>query len=700
MVFEILSGAGIVIAFLAGIRLMQSPHTALWGNRLGALAMLAAIALAIREFGIDGSGIVFVLAGGAAGAILGQKVHMIQMPQMVALFNGLGGAASALVAATAMAAPSDEVIPVFWLTAALALGIGTLTFGGSIIAALKLHARISQKPVIFPAQSAVLGFLLFSGAVFTGLLVFEQTAVYPLLLILVFAAYGVLMALRVGGADMPVIISFLNSLSGIAASVSGLAVGDPVLAGVGALVGVAGMILTQVMCRSMNRSLAAVLGGFRVGEPREEEDRHSESAPSAGAGASAASAGSAAVEAPQGAGTPHGAVAPAAAAGSAAAGSSESPKRRLTEENLYPLLHEAERVIIVPGYGMALAKAQRAVKTLANLLARDGKRVSFAIHPVAGRMPGHMNVLLAEAGIGFNRLHDMRVINPEFQKADVAIIVGACDVVNPAASTAKGTPIYGMPVLSVSQARAVVICNLDDKPGYSGVENTLYSQEHVIPLWGDAAATLERITAGYRGARAELPADTGAAVEMSETALEIRERIRASGAPSALTAASHVAVVPGYGMARAYAGEAVKVLIDSLKASGKRVVVGIHPYAGRIPGHIPFLLDQAGVEDRLFGFPKDMNADFASFDLVIGVGANDIINPSLAVKAAEEPFVVPPFDAWRAKQIILCNVSADTGWAGVPNPLFSRNNVITLSGDAQEALSVLTDEYAAIPTAQ
>ena len=653
MVLELVAGVAITVGFLVGIRLMQSPATALWGNRLGALAMLAAIALAIHEFGIDASGLVFVLAGGAAGVLLGQKVHMIQMPQMVALFNGLGGAASALVAATAMATETADAFWVFWLTAALALGIGVLTFSGSIIAALKLHNWISQKPVMLTGHTLVLSILLLAGTVLIALVVAFQEALYPVLILAVFALYGILMALRIGGADMPVIISFLNSLSGIAASVSGLAVGNPVLAGVGALVGVAGMILTQVMCRAMNRSLAAVLSGFQAAKP------------DAGAG----------TWMPARAETEGG-----------------TAKRNLTEDDLYPVLHEAERVIFVPGYGMALAKAQRTVKTLANAFVRDGKQVSFAIHPVAGRMPGHMNVLLAEAGIGFNKLHDMRVINPEFPQTDVVIIVGACDVVNPAASTARGTPIYGMPVLNAVQARAVVVCNLDEKPGYSGVENTLYRQSHVIPMWGDAAETLSRITAEYRSSR-ETTAATADSGETERRALqEMRSRIRSSEIATELSNASKVAIIPGYGMARGHAAEGVKALIDALTATGVRVTVGIHPYAGRILGHIPFLLSEAGVEDHLYGFPSDLNTAFPSFDLVIGVGANDILNPGLSEAAGDQPFVVPPFRAWEAKRLILFNLAEDTGWAEVTNPIFSMDHALMLPGDARDSVAALADE--------
>ena len=442
----------ILAGFLVGLRLMHSPSTALWGNRLSAFFMILALVLGIREAGAPGNFHLWLLVGlgGAGGIILAQKVKMIHMPQTVALFNGLGGAASALVAGAAAFLYSGTELFVFWLTAALALSIGTLTFSGSIVALLKLQGWISQKPVILKAHGVVSLFFLAAGIFLVILSVtFKGLYLAPFfgLLAFFFAFYGILTTLRVGGADMPVIIAFLNSLSGIAASISGLAVNNPLLAGAGALVGVAGLILTRLMCQAMNRSLSTVLGGFRIISTLVEEELK---------------------------GT-----------------EKEKPEEESSPHDRIPqLLEEAQKIVIVPGYGMAVAQAQGQVKKLVDLLEERGREVRIAIHPVAGRMPGHMNVLLAEAGFDYEKMNDLEAINPELPRTDLVIVVGACDVVNPAANTAEGTPIYGMPVLNVEEASNVIICNMDANPGYSGVENPLYSRKHVLPLWGDAAESL------------------------------------------------------------------------------------------------------------------------------------------------------------------------------------------------------------------
>lgn len=453
---EVMLAVLIIAGFLFGIRLMQSPRTALWGNRLGAFCMALAVLFAVQALGAFQNYLlwVYILLGGGLGVFLGQNVKMIQMPQAVALLNGFGGGASALVAGIA-AGLYPEGYWLFWLTASLALGVGSLTFGGSVVAALKLQGWVSQRPLFLKGHGIILRGLLLAGAFAVILSLFLGRAYFSYLLpvlVTLFACYGIFLALRVGGADMPVMISFLNSLSGLAASVSGLAVSNPLLAGGGALVGVAGMILTRLMCRAMNRSLTAVLGGiaatFSPAEKVPEEE--------------------AAVD--------------------------EGKKKVIPRKDLPQLLLEAKKVIIVPGYGMALAQAQQAVKELIDALEEGGKEVKVAIHPVAGRMPGHMNVLLAEVGIDYEKLYDMDTINPEFAQADLVIVVGACDVVNPAAQTVEGTPISGMPILRVEEAENIIVCNLDDQPGYSGVENSLYGKEKVITMWGNAAETVPWLT--------------------------------------------------------------------------------------------------------------------------------------------------------------------------------------------------------------
>ncbi len=450
----------IIIAFLVGIHMMQSPETAVKGNRLGALAMIVAILLALWKSGAITiySAWILLAVGSIIGILLGQVVTMIRMPQTVALLNGLGGAASALVAGAVAAYPIGSEPNVFWFTAALALGLGVLTLVGSIVAALKLQGWISQRPVFIYGHNILLGVFLLAGTllVFSALfypgLNFNQL-ILPLT-IAAFAIYGLLMSIRVGGADMPIMISFYNSLSGVAAAVAALTVFDLLQTGVGALVGVAGLILTQIMCRAMNRNLPAVLGGIKV------KPLDAKTFPGLGIGKD-----------------------------------NSTTEKTDPKEKLPAILKEAQTVVIVPGYGMAVGQAQQAVKDLIDTLQNSGKDVKIGIHPVAGRMPGHMNVLLAEVGIPYDMLFDIEVINPEFASTDLVIAVGANDVINPAANTAEGTPIYGMPILQVSQSKHVLLCNRSANPGYSGVPNTLYYEPTTTVLLGNAQETVPELTA-------------------------------------------------------------------------------------------------------------------------------------------------------------------------------------------------------------
>ena len=493
MAITIVFAALIIIGFLAGIRLMQSPRTALWGNRLGALAMLFAITWTFIATGQGSfsSAIIYVVIGGILGLILGQSVRMIHMPQTVALLNGFGGAASALVVWSAVLGYGGEgTIMLFWGTAGLALGVGSLTFSGSIIAVLKLQGLAFRIPIQLKGHGHILRVAILAAALliiinmsFLGLY-FGQFMPFIALLGLI---AGFLMTLRIGGADMPIVISLLNSFSGIAAAVAGLAVENLILSGTGALVGVAGLILTRIMCRAMNRSLLAVLAGFipgaQVKAPPVQEERLSFDAVT---GISSKEGGEELTTEETLTAEEEKAVEDTGQA---------AVEDKFPEESLSKLLQNATRVIIVPGYGMAVAQAQMAVRQLTDALEGKGKEVKFAIHPVAGRMPGHMNVLLAEAGIDYEKLMDIDAINPQFAHADLVIIVGACDVVNPAANAAEGTPISGMPILDAEKAKNIIICNLDEKPGYSGVDNLLYKQPQVITLWGDAAQTIPRLTA-------------------------------------------------------------------------------------------------------------------------------------------------------------------------------------------------------------
>ena len=453
-------GISVVLAglVLLGIKWMSSPKTAVRGNRLSAFSMLAAIVMVLWKNEILSVPLLWVAMaiGGIIGYIMSVRATMIQMPQMVALLNGLGGGASALVA-LAEVIDSYSVLPAFnKIAGQLGLIVGGLTFSGSLIAAAKLDRRMTQRPIVLKNHNLLLNGCIVVMLILSALTLGIESAALPIsiLVVLLSLTYGVLFAIRVGGADMPITISLLNSFSGLAGSIVGFTISEPLLVAVGAIVGASGLILTQIMCKAMNRSLASVLSGAVASPPKAAKEK----AP--------------AVEKPQ-----------------AADSEPAKPEKKTPGE----ILAEAKKVIIVPGYGMALAQAQSQVKQLMDILEDRGAEVKFAIHPVAGRMPGHMNVLLAEVDVPYEKLCEMDDINPEFAETDVAIVVGACDVVNPAANTAEGTPIYGMPVLDVDKAKHVIVCNLDTNPGYSGVDNPLYEMDHVYLLLGDAKQTLDSL---------------------------------------------------------------------------------------------------------------------------------------------------------------------------------------------------------------
>lgn len=465
---HILIEAVLAIAILWGIRLMGAPDTAVRGNRLAALSLLAAIMLVLWPNTILTLPMLLVslAVGSILGILLAMRVTMLQMPQMVALLNGLGGAASMLTAFVASDAGKGTTGFYGLATGGLAVAVGGVTLSGSLVAAAKLHGLLPQRPIRRPFGPRVFMALLIillcplilSGGQWTtpnAILWVEVIAVCSLV-------FGVVFTLPVGGADMPITISLLNSMSGVAASICGFVVDDAFLVAAGAIVGAAGLILTQVMCRAMNRSLMQVLTGATVA-PANTPDPAIQSLRK-----------------------------PAAQDGDP--GLAE-PDNSAAFDPVESLL-QARNVVIVPGYGMALGEAETQVRDLYDLLEGQGKDVRFAIHPVAGRMPGHMTVLLADVDIPYDRMVQLDDINPEFAKTDVALIVGACDVVNPAAITAKGTPIYGMPILHAHDAKHVIICNADTKPGYSGIDNPLYTGDNVVLLLGNAASTLEGLLIG------------------------------------------------------------------------------------------------------------------------------------------------------------------------------------------------------------
>ena len=642
----------IPLLVLAGLWMMSRVSSSVNGNRTSILAMILAILVAFWGHGMVPllCTLFFILIGLVIGFMMARKVKMIEMPEMVGLLNGLGGGASALVGiVTLMGITSPEVsitsagmhADSFSLgafessTGVLAVIVGMITLVGSLIAAGKLHRVIDGRPKVIKNHSLYLTIALVLCGVFFIWSFFgvnDGNAAWIICLSVLFAAlFGGLFTIRVGGADMPITISLLNSLSGVAGSIAGMAIGNVMLVAIGGIVGASGLLLTQIMCRAMNRSLGDIL-----------------------LGKTAAPAGKKA--APK-------ATAPAAAPAAPAA---------KKEASLPELLHDAKKVIIVPGYGMALAQAQHQVKQLADTLRRNGAEVRFAIHPVAGRMPGHMNVLLAEADVPYDDLFEMERINDDFKDTDLVIVIGANDVLNPAAREAEGTPIYGMPVLNVDQAKHIVICNYDLKPGYAGVENPLYTRkEGVTMCLGDAKETVADLVS----ASTQAPAKADAAPD--DTAKLLHE-------------AKEVIIVPGYGMALAQAQHEVKHLADALSRNGAHVRFAIHPVAGRMPGHMNVLLAEADVPyDDLFEMER-INDDFKSTDLVIVIGANDVLNPAAREAEGTPIYGMPVLNVDQAKHIIICNYDLKPGYAGVENPLYTRQEGVTMClGDAKETVGDL-----------
>jgi len=443
--------------FILGLKKLGSPATARGGNQLAAVGMLIAVVATLLDqqvinYGMIAGGIVI---GSIIGLVAAQKVEMTDMPQLVGLFNGLGGAASALVAIAEfwrLLSLGETLTLTTSLTIILGVLIGGITLTGSLIAFGKLQGILPGRPFTFPLQKvvnfAILGGFLI-GSVYLAITP-DATNIF-LGLVGISLILGVLFVIPIGGGDMPVVISLLNSYSGLAASAAGFVVGNNMLIIAGALVGASGIILTQIMCKAMNRSITNVLfAGF---------GSDSDSDVTSGAG------------------------------------SIEGTVKSVDAEESALMLGYARSVVIIPGYGMAVAQAQHSVKELADVLEKQGVEVKYAIHPVAGRMPGHMNVLLAEANVPYTQLYDMDDINPQFDNTDVALVIGANDVVNPAARHDKGSPIYGMPILEVDKAKTTIVIKRSMNTGFSGVQNELFFGDKTMMLFGSAKDVVEKISA-------------------------------------------------------------------------------------------------------------------------------------------------------------------------------------------------------------
>ena len=430
------------VLFIMGLKGLTHPHTAMRGNFMGACGMLLAVVVTLLQNKIIGWPVVLagIAAGSAIGAVLAVKIPMTSMPQMVAVFNGLGGGSSTLVAAAALLNENNPSLQFLGATALSGL-IGTVTFWGSLIAYDKLEERWFKKPLIFPGQTAANLALLLVCVALSVLIALNigPSMLMFWLLIALSTALGVLLVMPIGGADMPVVIALLNSYSGLAAASTGFVLQNDALIITGSLVGASGVILCQLMCKAMNRSLLNVLLG--------------------GMGATASGPSSDEVYG--------------------------NKIKSTSADEIAILLDASRRVVIVPGYGMAVAQAQHAVSDMVNRLEKRGIEVEFGIHPVAGRMPGHMNVLLAEAEIPYDKMKDMDSINPTFSNTDVVLVIGANDVVNPVARTDPKSPIAGMPILDVDKARTVIVVKRSLSPGFAGIPNPLFSADNTLMYFAD-----------------------------------------------------------------------------------------------------------------------------------------------------------------------------------------------------------------------
>lgn len=451
--------------FVLGLKGLSHPRTAVRGNMLGALGMFIAVVVTLINQQIIGFEAIVggLILGGVIGGIWAVKVPMTGMPQFVGLCNGFGGGASVLVAGAAFVEASlqagTNAVPVQFSIATVASGmIGSVTFWGSLIAFGKLQGLVSEKAVRFPADHFLKALMLLAGLV-VGVMIVMNPGVteYYWIMIAIASILGILLVVPIGGADMPVVVALLNSYSGTAAAATGFVLSNNVLIIAGSLVGASGFILTQIMCKAMNRSLANVMFAGVGGDT---------------------------------------------GGGEAMAGDEiyDGKVKSTTPEEVAMLLDSVRSVVFVPGYGLAVAQAQHAVRDLSNLLESKGLKVEFAIHPVAGRMPGHMNVLLAEADISYDKLKDMDEANTGFEQTDITIVIGANDVINPLARDSADTPLTGMPILDVDKSKTVVVIKRSLSPGFAGIANPLFAADNCLMLFADGKQAIQDLTAAVKDA--------------------------------------------------------------------------------------------------------------------------------------------------------------------------------------------------------
>ena len=441
------------VFFIIGIKMLSSPLTARRGNFISFSGMILAIITTLTYVEYDLNSIIYIasgiILGGIIGLIFAKKVQMTSMPQMVAIFNGLGGLASSLIAFSEIIKVSNKLeFNLISISILISVLIGSVTFSGSITGFLKLQSIITGKPILIPLRN-YLNFLLLMLIIVLMVTSFFYSGNTMFFYILISACLllGILIVLPIGGADMPVVIALLNSYSGIVAAFTGFIFSNIALIISGSLIGASGLILTRIMTKAMNRSLAnVILGGFGATSKNISEV------------------------------------------------ASDKNYKSGSSDDIASILEFSENIIIVPGYGLAVAQAQHSLKELLDVLVNQGKNVIFAIHPVAGRMPGHMNVLLAEANIDYELLLDLDQVNEKFSQTDISIVIGANDVVNPAAKLDKNSPIYGMPILEVEKSRSIVVIKRSMNPGFAGLDNDIFYNDKTVMLFGDAKDSIDSIT--------------------------------------------------------------------------------------------------------------------------------------------------------------------------------------------------------------
>jgi NAD(P) transhydrogenase subunit beta len=647
------------VAFIMGLKFMGSAKTARKGMFLAELGMLLAIAgtLVHHEI-VSYEWIAVGLAlGTVIGIPLGLWVPMTAMPERIALSHAFGALAAALVGVSEYyrhVTGDGHIDTVTMIAIGAEVMLGSLTFTGSLVASAKLHDTIKGNWVYKGVN--YINMTLLAGIVGIVIyLIFSPSAMGLFFVMMALAmAFGVMLVMPIGAADMPVVISILNSYAGLAASATGFVISNKVLIIAGALDGASGIILSLIMYKAMNRSAANVFfGGFGT--------------------------------------QPEAASAPAPAPAHAQAVKAEAKEsgpvvKKLVPEEAAMMFKDARRVIVVPGYGMAAAQAQHVVGEFASLLKEKNVSIKYAIHPVAGRMPGHMNVLLAEAGIPYTDLIEMEDINHEFPETDIAIVIGANDTTNPAARYDTKSPIYGMPILDVDKAKSIIVCKRSMKPGFAGIDNELYLHKNTKMLFGDAKDSIGRVVSALKDPNLKsIPAP--AQEEEAQPGQPSVRKVSPEQAADMFRNSKKVIVVPGYGMAAAQAQHAVGEFAQLLKEKNVDIKYAIHPVAGRMPGHMNVLLAEAGIPYTDLLEMDEINHEFEETDIAIVIGANDTTNPAARYDKKSPIYGMPILNVDKAKNIIVCKRSMKPGFAGIDNELYLHKNTRMLFGDAKDSIS-------------